>query len=70
MHKGSVILRSEAQKRADKKYDKAHYKTIGYKCKLSDINKIKQYAQSQNINSNSMLLHKCLMYCIDNNIKL
>lgn len=62
--------RTEAQKKALRAYDSKHYTTLSYKCKLTDIDKIKQYAESQNINSNSMLLHKCLMYCIDNDIKL
>lgn len=63
-------MKTEAQKRASKKYDVTHYKTMGYKCKLSDMKKIQEYAQRQNINSNSMLIHKCLMYCIDNNINI
>lgn len=63
-------MKTEAQKRANRKYDSAHYKTLAYKCKLSDMEKIQEYAKSQNINTNSLLIHKCVMYCIENEVQL
>lgn len=53
-----------------RQYDKNHYKTLGYKCKLTDIDKIEDYAARNGIDTNSMLIHKCVMYCIDNNIDI
>ncbi len=61
---------SDAQRRANRKYDKAHYKTIACKCKLCDYDIYKSYAEKQNIESMSNLLNKCLKYCIENNIDL
>lgn len=61
---------TEAQKKANRKYDQAHYKAISCKCKLSDYEIFKQYANNNNINSMSNFLYKAAKYCIDNNIKL
>lgn len=63
-------MKTEAQKRANRKYDNTHYKTLAYKCKLSDYEKIQEYAQKHSINTNSMIIHKCVMYCINNNIDI
>lgn len=61
---------TEAQKRANRKYDKAHYKTIACKCKLDDYENYKIYAEKQEIGTMSNLLNKCVKYCIENNIDL
>ena len=60
---------TEAQKRANRKYDKAHYKTIACKCKLQEYSIYKEYAEKQNITSMSNLLNKCVKYCIENNVE-
>ena len=65
-----ILSTKEARNKAIQKYDKAHYKSLACKIKLSDLDTIKAYAERQKINSNSKLLYKCLMYCIDNEIKL
>lgn len=64
------MSKTEAQKKANIKYDKAHFKTLGYKCKLSDIPKLEKYANEQGIKSMSELLGRCVMYAINNNIQL
>ncbi len=61
---------TEAQRRAHKKYDKAHYKSVACKCKIEEYNNMKAYAEQQNIQSMSNLLSRCVKYCIDNNIDL
>ena len=61
---------TDAQRRANRKYDKAHYKTIACKCKLDDYETYKTYAAKQEIESMSNLLNKCVKYCIENNIDL
>ena len=61
---------TDAQRRANRKYDKAHYKTIACKCKLDDYETYKMYATKQEIESMSNLLNKCVKYCIENNIDL
>ena len=44
-----IIKSTPAQLRANKKYDRNHYKTITYKSKISDYEQIKAYAESKNI---------------------
>lgn len=61
---------TEAQRRANRKYDKAHYKTIACKCKLENYEEYKAYAEKQGIESMSSLLNNCVKYCIENNIEL
>ena len=67
MHKGSVILRTEAQKRADKKYKEKTYKTFTVNAKIAEYEKIEKYCQEKSI-SKAQLLLKAAMYIIDNNI--
>ena len=59
---------SEARRRANKKYDDLHYKTITYKSKISDYEQIKAYAESKNI-SVSKLCKLCVAYCLQNDIE-
>ena len=69
MHKGSVILRTEAQKRADKKYKEKTYKTFSVNAKIAEYEKIEKYCNDNNISKNKFLL-SAAAYIIDNNIKL
>lgn len=68
--RGVIMAMTDAQRRANRKYDKAHYKTIACKCKLEDYEIYKNYAESQEIGTMSNLLNKCVKYCIENNIEL
>ncbi len=61
---------TDAQRRANRKYDKAHYKSVACKCRLEDYNDMKKYAEQQEIESMSSLLSRCVKYCIENNIDL
>lgn len=63
-----IIKSTPAQLRANKKYDRNHYKTITYKSKISDYEQIKAYAESKNI-SISKLCKLCVAYCLQNGIE-
>ena len=63
-----IIKSTPAQLRANKKYDRNHYKTITYKSKISDYEQIKAYAESKNI-SVSKLCKLCVAYCLQNGIE-
>ena len=68
MHKRKCLqLRTEAQKRADKKYKEKTYKTFTVNAKISEYEKIEKYCNDNNI-SKAQLLLKAAMYIIDNNI--
>ena len=67
MHKGSVYMRTDAQKRADKKYHEKTYKTFTVNAKIAEYEKIEKYCQDKSI-SKAQLLLKAAMYIIDNNI--
>ena len=67
--KGSVYMRTEAQKRADKKYKDKTYKTFTVNTKIADYEKIEKYCNTNNMSKAGLLL-KAAMYCIDNEIKL
>ena len=60
-------MRTEAQKRADKKYKEKTYKTFSVNAKISEYEKIEKYCQDKSI-SKAQLLLKAAMYIIDNNI--
>lgn len=62
-------MRTEAQKRADKKYKEKTYKTFTVNAKITEYEKIEKYCQDNNI-SKAQLLLKSTMYCIDNNIDI
>ena len=63
-----IIKSTPAQLRANKKYDRNHYKTITYKSKISDYEQIKAYAESKSI-SVSKLCKLCVAYCLQNGIE-
>ena len=63
-----IIKSTPAQLRANKKYDRNHYKTITYKSKIDDYKQIKAYAESRNI-SVSKLCKLCVAYCLQNDIE-
>lgn len=60
---------SEAQRKANAKYDKEHMGTIGIKGKKDVINKIKDYAKNRDISINKLCINATI-YCIDNGIDL
>ena len=61
--------RSEAQKRADKKYHEKTYKTFTINAKIEEYEKINQYCIDHNISRSKLLLNAAL-YVIDHNIKI
>ena len=61
--------RSEAQKRADRKYAAKTYKNLQVSARIADYEKIDKYSKDNNI-SKAQLIIKSVMYCIDNNIDL
>ena len=60
-------MRTEAQKRADRKYKEKTYKTFTVNAKIADYEKIEKYCNDKSI-SKAQLLLKAAMYIIDNNI--
>ena len=62
-------MRTDAQKRADKKYHEKTYKTFTVNAKFDEYAIIEKYCNDNNISKNKFLL-SAAMYCIDNNIKL
>ena len=62
-------MRTEAQKRADKKYLSKKYKYFSVNAQIKEYDKIEKFCQDKNI-SRSALIIKSIMYVIDNNIEL
>ncbi len=62
--------RSEAQKRADKKYIAKTYKRIAVNTRLEYMPMIESYKKQCNIDSDSGIFNAAITYCIDNNIDL
>ena len=65
-------MRSEAQKRADKKYKesgKDKYKTVGVKMHENNIKKLAEFASSSNLTF-SKYMARAAYYCALNNIDL
>ena len=62
-------MRTEAQKRADKKYHEKTYKTFTVNAKIADYEKIEKNCNAKSI-SKAQLLLTAAMYIIDNNIAL
>lgn len=60
-------MRSESLKKAQKKYDEKHYKTIVSKTKIQDVETYQKYATKYSITI-SKLISRCINYCINNNI--
>lgn len=64
------MSRTEAQKRADKKYIAKTYKRIAVNTRLEYLPKIEAYKKKNNINSDSGIFNAAMMYCIENDIDL
>lgn len=62
-------MRSEAQKRADKKYHAKTYRNLQMSVKIADYEIVDNYCKSANISKASFIINAC-KYCIDNNIDL
>lgn len=60
--------RTEAQKRADKKYIAKTYKRIAVNTRLEYMEAIEEYKSRNGIISDSGIFNACIMYCIENNI--
>ena len=60
--------RSEAQKRADKKYIAKTYKRIAVNTRLEYMEAIEEYKSRNGIISDSGIFNAAIMYCIENNI--
>ena len=67
--KGSVYMRTEAQKRADKKYKDKTYKTFTVNAKIAEYEKIELFCNTNNISKAQLLLRSAL-YVIDNDIAI
>lgn len=62
-------MKTEAQKKANRKYDALHYRTIGGKVKIQDVEQYNDYATRYGV-SMSKLITSCINYCINNNIDI
>lgn len=62
--------RSEAQKKADKKYIAKTYKRFAVNTRLEFVKEIEEYKKFNNIESDSGIFNAAMKYCIDHNIKL
>ena len=62
-------MKTEAQKRANKKYNAKTYKAFTVNAKIAEYEKIAEYCEKNEI-SKAQLLLKAAQYCIDNNIDL
>ena len=60
---------SEARKKANQKYDSAHYKSINLKIKNEKKQIIDEVASKQNMQT-ATFCRMCIDYVIDNNINL
>ena len=67
--KGSVYMRTEAQKRANKKYKDKTYKTFTVNAKIAEYEKIELFCNTNNISKAQLLLRSAL-YVIDNDIAI
>lgn len=62
-------MRTEAQKRAEKKYHKKTYKPFTINAKIEEYATIEKYCNDNNISKNKFMLNAA-MYIIKNNIKI
>ena len=73
IQRGDYVPRSEAQKRADKKYnakyDAEHMRLIGIKVPVAEKELYQQWANNFNIPL-ARYIRLCCRYCIDNNINV
>lgn len=60
---------SQARLKANKKYDKTHYKTITGKVKIGEYPLISEYAEKNNMSISKMIV-LCVKHCINNDIIL
>ena len=61
---------SEAQKRANAKYNRNNYKNIGVKMKIIDAEILDKYINDNNISSRNNYIINSIKYCINNNINV
>ena len=62
-------MRTEAQKKASRKYDVKNYKIISCRIKIQDIDKYIEYATKYGVSMNGAFT-SCINYCINNNIDI
>ena len=62
-------MRSEAQKKADKKYKSANYGTLASYNRIQYVDFCKEYATKCGISISKMITN-CINYCINNNIDI
>ena len=62
-----IFLRTEAQKRADKKYKEKTYKTFSVNARIAEYEIIEKFCTDNNISKNQLLL-KSALYCISHKI--
>ena len=62
--------RSEAQKRADKKYAEKTYHRYAINVRKEFVSAIDEYKEQNNISSDSGIFNAAIKYCIENNIDL
>ena len=62
--------RSEAQKRADKKYNEKTYHRYAVNTRKEYIPVIEEYKAKNGITSDSGIFNAAIKYCIENNIDL
>ncbi len=62
--------RSEAQKRADKKYIAKTYKRCVVNFRRENLEAMEKYKAEQGITSDSGIFNAAVMYCIKNNVDL
>ena len=62
-------MKTEAQKRANKKYNAKTYRPFTINAKIAEYEKISEYCEKHGI-SKAQLLLRAADYCIDNNIDL
>lgn len=63
------MARSEAQKKADKKYHETHLKSFTVNVKISDYDMITRYCEANSMSKSKLLLESA-KYIIDNDIDL
>lgn len=63
MSENDLLKTTPARRKANKKYNQNHYKSITYQAKIDDYAQIKAYADAQNI-SISKLCKLCVKYCL------
>lgn len=67
MSENDLLKTTPARRKANKKYNQNHYKSITYQAKIGDYAQIKAYADSKNI-SISKLCKLCVEYCLSHDV--